>query len=345
MLDRASEFDCFQPAETLRHELVSKWGGFTLAWSLAVQDGLEYFGDETGFVAFGRKWGYVYALGDPVCSPSRSEELLHQFLNRFPNAGFVQTSAVTARCLEAKGFYVNELGIDTRIDLQSYDFAGKQKEHLRYASNWLTRRGYRIVEEADCDEVRLVTAEISEQWRRNRIIKSREVAFLNRPMQDNEWDLTAANSSINGVRRFFLLDKVGRRVAFVFFDPVFENGTVIGYATSFKRRLDKAPPVAEVGITRCAIDVFRGEGLNVLFLGLSPLAETENLEFRKNWFLDKSFRYLFNARWFNRWVYNLKGHAEFKQRFRGCSEKVYFASPKISNDLRLLGLLRLCRAI
>ena len=42
-------------------------GDFSLAWSIAVQDGLEYFGDESGLIAFARKWGYVYVLGDPLC--------------------------------------------------------------------------------------------------------------------------------------------------------------------------------------------------------------------------------------------------------------------------------------
>lgn len=345
MLDRATEYDCFVPDDEQRIKLVSLWGNFTLAWSLAVQQGLEFFGDDSGFIAFGRKWGYVYVLGDPVCPPNRSEPLLHQFLHRFPNAGFVQIGNSTAKVLEARGLYVNEMGIDTHIDLSTFDFQGKHKEHFRYASNWLTRHGYCVAEESDSAEARAATGAISKQWRQTRIIHSREVAFLNRPLQENEWDAPPIGIVSQSVRRFFLLNPAGKRVAFVFFDPIFSDGKVVGFATSFKRRLDDAPPVAEVGITRHAIDVLRDEGVQSLYLGLSPLAEIENLAFRHNWFLHNSFRYLFRATWFNRWIYNLKGHAEFKQRFRGVSEKVYFASPKIVNDIRLIGLLRLCRAI
>lgn len=345
MLDLATEYDCFVPGDKQRIRLVSLWGNFTLAWSIAVQEGLEFFGNDSGFLAFGRKWGYVYVLGDPICPPRRIENLLVQFLNRFPNAGFVQIRNSTAKILESRGLYVNEMGVDTHIDLATYDFQGKHKEHFRYASNWLQRNGFRIVEESDSEPARQATAAISQQWRQTRIIRSREVAFLNRPLQDNEWDASCFGRNTHRVRRFFLLNQAGERVAFVFLDPIFQDGNVIGFVTSFKRRLDNAPAVAEVGITRHAIDVLKNEGYQSLYLGLSPLAEIENLNFRRNWFLHKSFRYLFGATWFNRRVYNLKGHAEFKSRFRGVSEKVYFASPKIVNDLRLIGLLRLCRAI
>jgi phosphatidylglycerol lysyltransferase len=162
-------------------------------------------------------------------------------------------------------------------------------------------------------------------------------------LQPNEWAVDSESTA--PVRRFFLHDAEGKKVAFVFFDPIMDKGETKGYVTSFKRRSDSAPSVAEVGITRFAIEAFRLEGLTHLYLGLSPLAEIENADCRKNWFLHHSFRYLFRSKLFNRYCYNLAGHAQFKRRFRGVSEKVYFASPKLVNDVRLIGLLRLCRAI
>ncbi len=320
-----------------------RWGDFSLAWSIAVQDGLEYFGDESGLIAFARKWGYVYVLGDPLCSPRIRDRLIEHFLDKFPNAGFYQVGAATALLLESRGFYINEMGVDTRIDLGSYDFTGKQKEHFRHASNWLAKRNYEVVEEKDESVARDSAVEISKQWRQTRIIRSREVAFLNRPLQPNEWAVDSESTA--PVRRFFLHDAEGKKVAFVFFDPIMDKGETKGYVTSFKRRSDSAPSVAEVGITRFAIEAFRLEGLTHLYLGLSPLAEIENADCRKNWFLHHSFRYLFRSKLFNRYCYNLAGHAQFKRRFRGVSEKVYFASPKLVNDVRLIGLLRLCRAI
>lgn len=343
MLDRAHDFSCFSPTPKVRQHLASRWGSFSLAWSIAVQDGLQFFGDDTGLIAFAKKWGFVHVLGDPLCSPASRENLLEHFIDAFPNAAFYQINSETAGILESRGFYVNEMGIDTRIDLQNYDFKGKQKEHLRYASNWLTKRGYQIVEEQDEAAARTAAHQISEQWRQTRIVRSREVAFLNRPLQENEWHLE--EGSAIRVRRFFLHDAGGQKVSFVFFDPLIENQGTVGYVTSFKRRSQSAPSIAEVGITKHAIDVFRAEGLKDLYLGLSPLAEIENDRFRKNWFLHHSFRHVFRSKIFNRYIYNLTGHAEFKKRFRGESEKVHFASTRIVNDLRFASFLRLCRAI
>ena len=316
----------------------------SIAWSIAVQDGLQFFGDETGLIAFAKKWGFVHVLGDPLCSPALREKLLDQFIDAYPNAAFYQISSDTAAILESRRFYVNEMGIDTRIDLQDYDFNGKKKEHLRYASNWLAKRGYEIVEEHDESSARVAAQRISEQWRQTRIVRSREVAFLNRPLQENEWNL-GERILKHRVRRFFLHNSDGEKVSFVFFDPLIENEETVGYVTSFKRRSKTAPSIAEVGITKHAIDVFRAEDVKHLYLGLSPLAEIENECFRKNWFLHHSFRHVYRSKIFNRYIYNLTGHAEFKKRFRGESEKVHFASTKIVNDLRFASFLRLCRAI
>lgn len=343
MLDRANNFRCFSPPLSQRKQLVARWGNFTLAWSIAVQDGLSYFGDDSGVIAYARKWGYVHVLGDPVCSPASRENLVEHFVDAYPNAAFYQISGPTARILESRGFYVNDMGVDSRIELKSYDFNGKKKEHLRYASNWLAKRGFRVEEVHDESVSREAANEITKRWRRTRIVKSREVAFLNRPLEENEW--MGENSGGPRVRRFFLRSADNEMLAFVFFDPLIEDGQVVGYVTSFKRRSETAPPIAEVGITKHAIELFKSEGLRCLHLGLSPLAEIENTTFRKNWFLHHSFQYVFRSKLFNRYVYNLTGHAEFKKRFRGESEKVHFASPKIVNDLRFASFLRLCRAI
>lgn len=349
MLQRSDQMSCFVPTFAKRLELASRWGGFSLAWSVAVQDGIEYFGNERGLIAFGRKWGYVYALGDPLCCPNDLPGLVAAFVENFPNASFVQIHSTTAEVLQRRRWYINEMGIDTTIDLGTYDFRGKEKERLRYASNWLTRRGYSIVEHHDVAEVKRATEMISDNWRQSRIVGSREVCFLNRPLNvEREWHQHSVARQMNPdcvVRRFYLVDSRQHPVAFVFFDPIFEDGRTVGYVTSFKRRLDSAPAYAEMGITKAAIEVFQCENRSRLLLGLSPLAEIENRQFRKNWFLHHSFRWLFKSGLFNRWIYNLQGHYEFKQRFRGTSEKVHFASPTIINDIRLIGLLRLCRAI
>ncbi len=318
-------------AQSRRLDLFRRHGDFTLAYSTAVQPELSYFYSEGGYIAYVTKWGYVHVLGDPVVAPGHCLNLLDSFLERFPKAGFYQLSLATARHLAARRFYVNEMGVDTTLDLRSYNFEGKSKEFLRYANNWLLRRGFRIEERCWGEISQRELLELDSRWKSTRRVKA-EIRFLNRPMSLAEEP---------DVRRFFLFDGAGKMMAFVFFDPLCCEGRVIGYTTAFKRRDASATNgYAEPGIMRAAIEIFQREGYSILRLGLSPLAKIENREFRKNWFLHHSFRYGFNSWWVNRFFYNLQGHAGFKQRFCGFEEKTYFATPSLSNDLRLAGMLR-----
>ncbi len=314
-----------------RMEMLRQHGDFTLAYSTAVQPSLSYFATPAGYIAYVRKWLYIHVLGDPVASDDDMPGLVDEFLEAYPNAGFYQISRRTAKLLQERRFYINEMGVDTVLNLPAYTFQGKSKEYLRYAGNWLQRRGYRI-EEADIRNVpKSELSRLDDRWKQSKTVKS-EVRFLNRPLVlDYEPD----------VRRFFLFDDKAKPLAFIFFDPLYKGGKVVGYTTAFKRRdTQHANGYAEPGLMREAIQTFQSEGRTTLRLGLSPMAHIENLEFRKNWFLHHSFRYAFNAWWVNRFFYNLRGHATFKQRFCGQEEKAYFASRSLSNDLRIAGMLR-----
>jgi hypothetical protein len=67
---------------------------------------------------------------------------------------------------------------------------------------------------------------VSERWRQTRGIKDREMTFLTRPATlDDEID----------VRKFFSFDQEGRLQAFAFFDPIQQEGRILGYLCSAKR--------------------------------------------------------------------------------------------------------------
>ncbi len=314
-------------------QLLREHGDFSLAYSTAVQPRLQHFGDEAGYIAYRKRWGMTFALGDIVAPGSCQPQLLDDFIASEQRVSFCQVSQRLATVLSKRGFYVNEMGVDSTLELDSYTFAGKQKEWLRYASNWIANRGYEIVESSFATATADAVEAVSEAWRKTRTIKHKEVRFLNRPIvMHDERD----------VRKFFLFSAEQKLLAFVFLDPIYDAGEIRGYVTSFKRRHPDAPQYAEQAIMKHVIETLKQEGVASLKLGLSPFANISDEEFKHNkqthWFFQKAY----STRWINRHFYNVLGHAEYKKRFRGREEKVYFASPSRFNSPRLLALIGLC---
>lgn len=318
-----------------RMGLLRSHGDFSLAYTTAVHDSLRYFGDETGYIAYKvKRKKYVLALGDPVAAPKNRERLIERFINQHRHTAFCQTSPSTAKILDRHGFYNNEMGVDSILYLPEYDFRGKHKKWLRTAEAWTQRRGFTAREETT-DSVGLDQIEsVSLAWRSSRIVKQREIRFLTRPLMITDEP---------GTRRFYFFDPEDRMLAFVFFDPLYREGKLIGFAASSKRRHPDAPVYAEQAIMKHAIEVFKNEGLEELRFGLSPLAWIEDQDFKSSWLLGKMFRSGFSSRWVNRRIYNVQGHAQYKRRYRGREEKVYYATRTPNNLMQLAALIKACK--
>jgi lysylphosphatidylglycerol synthetase-like protein (DUF2156 family) len=316
-----------------RLDLVREHGDFSLAYATAVQKGLKYFGDERGYLAYDERLGYTFVLGDPVAAPRDRESLIREFVSEHRRVAFCQISPATAQIVQDCKFYLNEMGVESVVALPEFDFRGQEKKWLRTAEAWTSRRGYSI-REGSADRVGLDQIEsVSSAWRATRV-KRNEVRFLNRP---------CVLADEPGTRRFFFFDPEQRLLAFVFFDPIYRDGQRIGYVACSKRRHPDAPAYAEQAIMKHAIEVFQREGCEELRLGLSPLAEIEDREFRSSWFLHTAFRFAFASKLVNRLFYNVQGHAEYKRRFRGREEKVYFATQSQCDLVQLAALIKVCK--
>jgi lysylphosphatidylglycerol synthetase-like protein (DUF2156 family) len=294
-----------------RLSFLRQYGNCTLAYSAAVQKGLEYFANERGFIAYKTVGGTALVLADPVASVDNRRELIREFLKAKSNVSFWQVSRSTAEILDSLGFMVNEMGTDIRLDLPNY-----KRKSLRHDFNRSVKDGY-VIKECTSAEVGIeAIQEVSERWRQTRTFKDKEVAFLNRPVVlDDEPD----------VRKFFTFDREGKLVAFSFYDPIYEDGRVVGYSTSFKRRIPECDSKICNAILHFAIETFRAEGRKSLYLGLSPMADIEDKEFRPNRFLSLAFRGSFNSKAYNRYVYPLQGHASHKRDYKGTAEQTYCA--------------------
>lgn len=315
-----------------RLRTLREYGNFALAYSATFQPGLNYFGGEEGFLAYKQVGSTAFVLSDPVAPIGGHEDLIRRFMDERTDVCFWQASQPVAKILEKIGFSVNEMGTETRIELDGYDFHGPRKRNFRTALNHAVSRGYAIAERSvtslDREELQMV----SDRWRQTRGVKNREMTFLTRPaILDDEVD----------VRKFFSFDPKGRLQAFAFFDPIYERGKVVGYLNSAKRRLPEADDLVGYAILHRAIRTFQDEGKAILSLGLSPLCGVEDKELSGNRLLSFAFRMVYRSRLFNKLVYPLRGFAAHKGAFCGSTQQTYCA---FKRGLTLSQLIKMPRA-
>jgi lysylphosphatidylglycerol synthetase-like protein (DUF2156 family) len=316
----------------MRLRALRKYGNFALAYSATFQPGLDYFGDEEGFLAYKQVGSTAFVLSNPLAPIGGCEDLIHSFVSERSDVCFWQASRPVAKILEKIGFCVNEMGTETRIELSGYDFDGPKKRNFRRALNRAANCSYTIAERsvASLDREELQT--VSERWRQTRGVKNREMTFLTRPaILDDEVD----------VRKFFTFDHKGSLQAFAFFDPIYKAGEVVGYLSSAKRRLPEADSLVGYAILRQAIRTFQAEGKVILSLGLSPLCGIEDRELSSSRLVSFGFRAVYRSRLFNELIYPLQGFAAHKGSFCGSAEQTYCA---FKRGLALSQLVKMPRA-
>ncbi|MDZ5699024.1 DUF2156 domain-containing protein [Chelativorans sp. M5D2P16] len=322
--------------ESARRSLLEHYGHFALAYSVAFQPGLLRFGDETGFIAYRMVGRTAFALADPLAPRAQWERLVDAFVAQKEDVTFWQVSHGMAAILAGRGFSVNELGLENWIDLDGYDFSGPRKRSFRTAENRLTRSGHRVAEMplGVFDPARLEA--ISLGWRRTRTTKRRELSFLVRPVVLHDEP---------GVRKFFLLDRDDKPVAFAFFDPLYEEGRIVGYLSATRRWLPDADPLSAYFLVRRAIETFQHEGVPRLYFGLMPFHRIEDKEFTKDWLTRRAFRFIYTNPIAQRLVYPTQTLARHKEGYGGESRQTYCAMNKIPSLPRLLKLIRACGVV
>jgi lysylphosphatidylglycerol synthetase-like protein (DUF2156 family) len=310
-----------------------EYGNFALAYSATFQAGLDYFGDEDGFLAYKQVGSTAFVLANPLAPIGDCEDLIRSFLRERSDVCFWQASRPVAKILEKIGFCVNEMGTETRIELSGYDFDGPKKRNFRRALNRAASGSYTIAERSVTSLDREELQTVSERWRQTREVKNREMTFLTRPaILDDEVD----------VRKFFTFDHKGSLQAFAFFDPIYKGGEVVGYLCSAKRRLPEADTLVGYAILHRAIRTFQKEGRAILSLGLSPLCGIEDKELSNNRLVSFGFRAVYRSRLFNQLVYPLQGFAAHKGAFCGSVEQTYCAFKKGRALSQLVKMPRAC---
>lgn len=308
---------------------LKKYGRHSMAFS-ALQPKMRYFDMEgIGYIAYRKQWGSVVALGDPICSVEDREELISAFMAKYKSPTFIQATPDVAKLIHEKtGHYATQFGKETLIDLNKWTLSGKKKQVIRTAVNHAKREGV-TVKESYGD---LSYRDLSDDWLKTRKCKGREIIFLIRPMEMDYKE---------GTRKFFAY-KNDEMIGFIFFDPVYENGQVVGYVPNISRASEKFPSGIFYSLMVEAMAKFKEEGVPYIFLGLSPLALDHPAKSGESkilrWMLE------FTANHLN-FLYNFKGIDFTKSRFRGDSEPTYVLTKNAMPAKEFVSIFRMCNVI
>lgn len=303
----------------------------------SLEPSLEYFLlDDIGYIAFKRFkdwfWSFkerVIVLADPICDNENIQILLDQFLNKYPNVIFVQSSRGFAEVLDKKGFQVNQFGIETDLLSSNFDLKGKARAKLRQWRNKCQREGVSIIEKPieECSNLDEVNA-LSKRWLEKK--GGAEYSFLVRPLRyDNE----------KNTRCFWAFSKEQKLIGLAVFDPIYFNNKITAYYHNIDRVDISAPHGTSVTIVLHALDTFKKEGIDKISLGMSPLFLQKGLssELNYNKFTRKSFWYAFDNL---NYIYPFKGNASHKGKFNGEQSPVYISTTNGTNLWQVLVMMK-----
>jgi lysylphosphatidylglycerol synthetase-like protein (DUF2156 family) len=322
-----------------RVALLRQYGTSGYAYAATLQPDIERYGDERGFLAYRMVGKTALVLADPIAPPQVQLALIDRFVREKGDVAFWCATRPTAEIVARMGFFVNEMGPENRLDLDGYNFSGRSKRALRQSINRAAKLGHVTRE---CSFKSLDSAQVkavSDAWREQRTVRTREVSFLNRPIVfEDEMD----------VRKFFTFDADGMIIAFSSYDPVYEAGRIVGYCNHIKRRLPETDSLAANAMTCHAIMTFQKEGLKWLLLGISPFADIKGIDdeaFQRSWWVRRCFRTAYRNPLLNRLVYPLRSLHEHKRQYCGITEQTYYATNRRPSLRRILKVLRACGVV
>jgi phosphatidylglycerol lysyltransferase len=307
---------------------LEKYGRGCLSYSV-LQQGMEYYIEEgVGFIAYYSFRHFLLAplgrkivLADPVCAPDQVEGMLERFIALHKRVILLQCTTKTAKAMDALGYEANMFGKECELPIP-FELAGKNRAKIRQWRNKCEREGVVVEERAisDCDLAEV--ERLSAQWIQEK--GGKELILLTRPFVKQDEP---------GVRCFWAR-KDGRLIGLAIFDPMYNNGRVVGYYHNFDRITADAPNGTSVYIILEAMKVFAEENVKVVSLGLMPLYVLR-AHFRQNDFTMKGLRYA--AKNLNN-LYPFQGNVSHKKKFHGRHLPVYFSSTN-GNQLREMFIL------
>ncbi len=311
-LDRKAKWELLSP-------YLRKYGFGCMAYS-TLQDEMAYFIVEgVGYIAYyvvrhpylaprGRR----LVLGDPIAPVSEYGRMLKEFMKDGRHAIFYQVSRECACALHSElSLRVNEMGVEWDLELQSYDFKGKDKAQVRHWINKAKKEKVEVFERRISELPPEQVKAISDDWLTRK--GGEEAKFVTRPLVlEDEPDV-----------RYFWAQKDGKILGMTIFDPLYHDGKATGYYHNIARTSGEAPHGTSDLMNVTAIEKFKAEGLSIVTLGLSPLSKLEDKDLRFRPALRHVFRFMHKH---CNHIYPFKGNFFHKSRYCGLERRAYIAN-------------------
>ena len=299
-----------------------------------LQDHLDHHViNDIGYAAYGNQSGHRFVLGGPICSREHMVEFIQSLVGALGNPAFVQIDKKTAELLHDQfGYKITRLGIETFLPIQDYSLYDDSKKSRLRAS---VRRGRERARVLELDQSALMDrfaidetdlGELSMQWIDVKTNK-RPLRFLLRK---------ATYSDEPYVRKFYSIDDDNNVLGFIFFDPIFKNGDIIGYCPSVIRTKPGAPMGHAAYILFEALAEFKEENRKIISLGLSPVTPSRSA-FRHDLMTFYGLKFLYE---YGNRMYNFSGMSYYKKQFKGSSVDSYCATRKTFSAFESLAIAR-----
>ena len=291
-------------------ELLKRHGSQSIAYSTLQSDLNHRIEPGRGYAAYGSCLNHNFMLGNPICSLDEMADFIGNAVSDLNDPAFVQIDRETAKLLHDRfGYKVTRFGVETFLSIQNYCLEGDTAKSRLRAS---IRRGREVTDVFEFSQAELNERfsigpveldAVTKAWIATKKIK-RQLRFLTRqPVYHDE----------PFVRKFYSIDADQNLQGFIFFDPIFEEGEVVGYCPSVMR----ARPGASMGhvayILFMAMDVFKAEGKELLSLGLSP-SLPDRSGFRHDPLTFHGLKLLYR---YGNSFYNFRGMSYYKNQFKG----------------------------
>jgi phosphatidylglycerol lysyltransferase len=333
--------DCADQAQHSRlWPFLLRHGGSAMAYSSLQPGAAQFIHPQLGYLAYIPVRHPLYAprgmnvvIGDPIAARADFAPLLDAYLaaTRVLTV-FLDIGSAFADVLSARGYPVNEFGVNSEIDLAGFDLElrGKQYAHLRRWRNKARSEGVEVHEGRLSEQGGEELDELNREWLARK--GGHDLAGLTRPLvfEDEE-----------GVR-YFWARKHGRLLALAVFDPLYRDGRVIGYLHNASRAIKDAPNGTNDAIVLHAMGQFKAEGKELLTLGLSPLALKNGEAYPHNAWVAWAFDFIYRRCAF---IYPCQGNFFHKQKYCGRQEASFVAGVPTLRLYHLLGILKALRAL